>query len=112
MPITLTSTKRISVGSTRVVRLNCTNDLDDGASLTGTPTVAEVTTSVLTLGSKTVNAATYSDSETGKTVAIGKGIVFTATGGVAGTSYTVRATCGTNSTPAETLVYDLILTFA
>lgn len=112
MPITLSQRHTVSVGATRLVRVNCTQDLDDGASLTGTPTIAEVTTTALTLGSKAVNSATYSDAVTGRTVSVGKALQFTVAGGVAGTSYTVRCTCGTNSSPAETLVYDLLLTFA
>lgn len=111
MPITLTQRHTVSVGATRLVRVNCTNDLDDGASLTGTPTIAEVTTTALTLGSKSVNAATYSDAVTGKMVAIGKGLQFTVAGGVAGVTYSVRCTCATNSSPAETLVYDIVLTY-
>jgi hypothetical protein len=101
----------LSVGATRMVRINCTDDLDDGASLTGTPTVAEQTTSDLTLDDKAVNAATYSCAVTGKTVAIGKAIEFTVAGGSAGTDYTVRCTCSTDSSPAETLVYDVILSW-
>jgi hypothetical protein len=111
MPITLTQRHTISAGSTRLVRVNCTNDLDDGASLTGTPTIVEVTTSALTLAGKAVNSATYTDAVTGTTVAVGKALQFTVTGGVVGTSYTIRCTCATNSTPAETLVYDLVLSF-
>jgi hypothetical protein len=111
MPRTLTAAKALSAGSTRLVRLDATDDLDDGASFTGTPTVAEVTTSDLTLDNKIVNTATYSDSQTGRTVAIGKGIQFTAAGGTAGQSHTVRVTCSTDSSPAETLVYDLTITW-
>ena len=109
MPHTLVQRHTLSVGATRVVRINCTSDLDSGESLTGTPTVAEVTSSDLTLGSKSVNTATYTDAATGVLVAIGKGIIFTAAGGTAGTTYRVRITCGTDATPAETLVYDALL---
>ena len=111
MPITLKQRATISAGATRLLRINATDDLDDGASLTGTPTILEVTTTALTLGSKTVNAATYTDAVTGETVAVGKGLQCTVAGGVAGTEYRIRATCSTNSTPAETLVYDVILSF-
>lgn len=109
MPITLSQTCQISAGSTRVVHVDCTRDLDTSVKLTGTPTIVEVTTTALTLGDKKVNTATYVDSIRGNTVAIGKALEFTVTGGVAGTSYTIRATCGTDSSPAETLVYDLTL---
>jgi len=99
----------LSVGATRMVRIDCTDDLDDGASFTGTPTVAEQTTSDLTIANEAVNTSTYSCSASKETVAIGKAIEFTVAGGSAGTEYTVRVTCGTDSTPAETLVYDIIL---
>jgi hypothetical protein len=107
MPITAQQQRTLSAGSTRIVRLNCTNDLDDGASLTGTPTVTEVTTSDLTIANKAVNSATYSDSVTQGTVAIGKAVICTVAGGTAGSTYTLRITVSTDSTPAETLVYDV-----
>jgi len=69
MPRTLQQRHSLSVGATRVVRVNATDDLDDA----------------------------------------GKAILFTASGGTAGTEYRVRVTCGTDSSPAETLVYDLLL---
>ena len=109
MPNTLPQRHTLSVGATRLVRINATSDLDDGASFTGTPTVAEVTTSDLTLANNIVNTATYTDAITGNTVAIGKGIQFTAAGGTADTTYRVRVTCSTDSSPAETIVYDLLL---
>lgn len=112
MAIRLAQVHTVSAGSTRLVRINCTRDLDSGASLTGTPTIVEVTTTALTLANKKVNTATYVESQTGDTVAIGKALEFTVTGGTAGSTYTIRATCSTNSTPAETLVYDLALTYA
>ena len=93
------------------MRVNCTEDLDDSASLTGTPTITEQTTSDLTLGNKVVTSTTYTDSVTGETVAAGKAFSFTATGGTAGTAYRIRASVATDSSPAETLVYDLILTY-
>jgi len=102
----------LSVGATRIVRVNCTDELED-ASLTGTPTVEEQTTSDLTIpdGNKKVNTATYSCAVTGKTVAIGKAIEFTVAGGSDGSEYTVRCSCGTDSDPAETLVYDVVLSW-
>jgi len=111
MGITLDQIHSVSAGSTRLVRVNCTRDLDSGVSLTGTPTVVEVTTTALTLASKAVNTATYVESHSGSTVAIGKAVEFTVAGGVAGTTYRIRVTCGTTSSPAETLVYDVLLSF-
>lgn len=110
MPVTLPARPTVSVGATRVVRVNYTDVLDDGATLTGTPTMIDGA-GVLTLDNKAVNSATYSDAVTGTTVAVGKAVLFTAAGGVAGTSYTITVTVSTDSSPAETLVYDLILTW-
>ena len=109
MPHTLEQRHTLSVGATRLCRVNCTDDLDSGVSLTGSPTVAEVTTSDLTLANKIVNTATYTDDVTGNTVAIGKGIQFTVSGGSAGTTYRVRITCSTDGSPAETLVFDVLI---
>lgn len=108
MPITLKQRHSLSVGTTRLVRVDATSDLDDGASFTGTPTVAEVTTTALTLANKTVTSASYTDNS-GATVAAGKAVQFTVAGGVAGTQYRVRVSCGTDSSPAETLVYDVLI---
>lgn len=111
MPITLKQRATISAGATRLLRINATDDLDDGSSLVGTPTILEVTTTALTLANKAVNSATYTDAVTGETVAIGKALQFTLQGGVAGTEYRIRAMCSTNSTPAETLLYDVLVSF-
>ena len=48
-------------------------------TLTGTPTIAEVDTTVLTITSKAVLAAEYTDPK-GDSVAAGKGLVFTVSG--------------------------------
>ena len=111
MAVQAPQTHTVSTGSTRLVRVNYTKRLDSDVSLTGTPTVAEVTTTDLTLANKAVNTATYSDSSTGKTVAVGKAIRFTVAGGTSGQTYTIRVTVATNSTPTETLVDDLVITW-
>jgi len=101
----------LSVGATRMVRINCTDDLDDGASLTGTPTVAELVTEDLTLENKAVNTSSYTSEaqKKSRTVNSGKGIEFTVSGGKEGRQYIIQVSCGTDSSPAETLVYHLIL---
>ena len=111
MPRTFTTAHAISEGATRIVRLNAMDDLDDGASFTGTPTAVEQDTAALTITSVAVTTATYSDARTGRNVAIGQGILFSVAGGTAGESYTVRVTCDTDSSPSETLVYDLTITW-
>ncbi len=86
---------------TRAVKVSFADDLDSGELLTGTPTVAEITTSDLTLANKAVS--TGSLTILGKTVATGAAVQFTVTGGTAGTTYEVKITCGTDATPAQTL---------
>ncbi len=76
--------------------------LDTSELLTGTPVVAEVETTDLTLGNKSVNTSTFLNRR-GKTVAVGKGVQFTVSGGVAGTDYEITIQCGTTGSPAQTL---------
>jgi len=90
-----------------VVRVNFADMLEAGAALTGTPTVAEVTTSDLTLDNKAVTTADYVSDKTGKTVSSGDAVTFTVAGGSDGTTYTIRITVSTNSSPVETLVQDI-----
>lgn len=82
-------------------------DLPSGVLLTGTPTVAEQTTSDLTLTSAAVNTAEL--TLFGETFAIGTAVVFHRAGGVAGTEYTIRVTVSTDASPADVIVGDLIL---
>ncbi len=84
-----------------------TDYLRSGETLTGTPTVVEVTTSALTIDNKAVNSAAI--TKDGRTVAIGKGVVFRVQGGTAGTTYTIRVTVGTSATPARTKVWNVRL---
>ena len=92
---------RKHVSEVRAVAVDFGAVLDSGELLTGTPTVTEATGGV-TLGSKAVN--TGSITVNGRTVITGQAVQFTITGGTAGTEYTVVVTCGTNATPAQTLI--------
>lgn len=79
--------------------------LDEGELLTGTPTIIEVATNVLTLSNKAINTeALVINSET---VAIGEAVQFSVAGGVAGSTYTIRITVVTDSTPAQTRIVRL-----
>lgn len=75
--------------------------LDDGELLTGTPTLASAPTG-LTFANTGVNAAELEIN--GVTAAIGQAVQFKVTGGTSGTAYVVTVTCGTDGTPAQTLV--------
>ena len=108
MPIEIRPTSDVSVGATRIISVDLTDDLDLFPSptlLTGTPMIVEVTTTDLTLASKAVSTAALSIN--GRTVAIGKAVQFTGAGFVDGVTYTIRVTVSTDSTPAEVIVYDL-----
>ena len=115
MAITL-QTKRISAGATRVVSvsfLDWLEGLGGTALLTGTPTIVEVTTSVLTLANKAINTATVLINHSGRlrSVIAGKAVQFsvvTPSNG-SGTTYRVRITATTNSTPAESEPMDVLL---
>ena len=100
-----TSTRQrqfMSAGETRMVGVSFIGELDSGELLTGTPTVAEVTTTDLTLANKVVNTAELTLD--GVTVAIGQAVQFSITGGTAGVTYQITCTCGTDATPAQTLI--------
>ena len=89
-------------GATHTMKVDFTDSLKDGALLTGTPTVVEVTTSDLTLSNKAVNTAAVTIE--GVTVAIGKAVLTTVAGGTANTTYTIKVTVSTDETAAQTFV--------
>jgi hypothetical protein len=113
MVLTLPQMHTISVGDTEKVSVNYTEHLDVGESLTGTPTVVEITTTDLTIGNKVVSSVTYVESGTGNTVAVGSAVQFTVSGGTAAHSpYTISVTVSTNATPARTFKRYVTLSFA
>ena len=113
MVLTIDHTYTISVGDTEVIDVDFTQQLRSGESLTGTPTVVELTTTDLSLGSKAVNSATFENARNGKTVAVGAGVQFSISGGTAANSaYTISVTCSTDGSPARTLVRYLTISFA
>lgn len=86
---------------TRLVSVGFINKLESGELLTGTPTVAEETTSDLTITNKAVNTSTLTID--GVSHAAGQAVQFLVTGVVAGTLYSIDILCGTDATPAQTL---------
>jgi hypothetical protein len=102
MTIKLSDVHTISAGDTEVVSVNFANWLDSGELLTGTPTVAEVSTSDLTLADKSVNSSSYVDAHTGETVFAGQAAQFSVSGGTAGTEYQIKVTVTTDATVART----------
>ena len=93
----------LAVGETRNFAVSFAGVLDSGETLTGTPTIAEVTTTDLTIGSKLVSTTALTIN--GVSVAAGLAVTFSVTGQlVTHTPYTIKITVGTTSTPAQTLV--------
>lgn len=110
MPKILEQQYDLSVSETEVVSINYSDVLDSGELLTGTPTVTEVSTANLSLANKLVSTATYVESFSGETVAVGKAVQFTVSTSTAGL-YQIRVSVATDSSPARTLVRDLYVRF-
>ena len=102
MPVNLSPQRHtVARGEIVNVAVSMIGLLDAGELLTGTPTVLEVTTTDLTLGSKIVNTASITINSVVNLA--GQAVTFTAAPTVTALgSYTVTVTCGTNATPAQT----------
>lgn len=92
----------VVVGETRNGAVDFTDILDSGELLTGTPTIAEITTSDLTFANQAVNTAAL--TMFGVTVAVGKAVQFKVSGMLANVEYRIKITVATDATPAQTLV--------
>ena len=100
MAVTLPEYPVISVGDMELFAIDFTDLLDAGETLTS-PTVAEVTSTDLTISNVAVNVAAITVK--GVSVAIGCGLQWKVTGQKVNTTYTLLATVTTTSTPARTL---------
>ena len=100
MAILLSELPTISVGETELFALDYTDLLDGSETLTG-PTVAEVTTTDLTIASVAVNSAIQTIN--GVSVAVGQAVQFSVAGQKIDTTYKLLVTVTTTSTPARTL---------
>lgn len=107
MPTTAGQLPTASAGATRLVAVDYTDDLDSGELLTGTPTIAEVTTTDLTITNKVVSTGALTID--GRAVVAGAAVQCLVTGQQAGTTYRIRITVGTDSTPAQTFVDDILM---
>ena len=108
MPITLAQRPTISVGDVDLVGINYTDWLDGAETLTGTPTVTEITTSALTFAN--IAVSTTALTILGETVAIGCAVVFKVSGQAQYTTYRVRVSVGTTGgTVARTKIVDILL---
>ena len=100
-------TLEISEGQTDNVSVDCRDNLAQGELVTGTPVVAEITTNDLSLTNEQVN--TTEVVVLGREVPIGKAVLFTISGQNAGTTYRIRITHTTDSTPARVIPFDVLL---
>ena len=76
-------------------------ELRSGELLTGTPTAEEQTTSALTLSNVGLNSGTVDIA--GQSTLANQAITFSVSGGSSGTLYSIKVTCGTDSSPARSL---------
>lgn len=96
------------VGETRTVAVSYVNLLESGELLTGTPTVAEVTSTDLTISDVVVNTEALTINS--KAAAIGQAVQFKVSGQVAATArYTLLVTVSSDASPAQTFVRKLTL---
>jgi hypothetical protein len=97
MPTSAPQVHEISTSETRNVAVDLAGKLDSGELLSGTPTVVEVETSELVLGSKVVNTAELTIN--GRTVAVGEAVQFTcdASSATQGQARYIDITCDTDA---------------
>ncbi len=107
MVLELAQQPAISAGDVETIAIDYIDQLDTGELLTGTPTIAEVTTTDLTLSNKAVSTGTL--TILGRTVSPGKAVQCTVSGQQAGTTYTIRVTVSTDATTPRTFVRDIKL---
>lgn len=94
-----------TVSEDRNCSISFAGKLDSGELLTGTPVITDCgapSPEVLTFSNEAVNTAELTIN--GVTVPIGEAVQFKVIGGVANAKYTIKAQCGTDATPAQTLI--------
>ena len=100
--------KYVYESGVRNAAVDFTDLLDGDEVLTGTPTVADINaTGDLTIASVRRNTAAVEIN--GRSVVASKAVQFSVTGFQADATYTLRVSCGTDATPAQTLPMPLRL---
>jgi len=94
-------------GETRTIVVPFIDKLREGEVLTGTPTVTELVTAALTITDVVVTSQDVTIR--GQVIDSGKAVQFSVSGGTARTDYTIRVTAAGNSSPIQTLIYDMRL---
>lgn len=92
----------VAVGETSNGAVDFGGTLDSGELLTGTPTVAEQTSSDLTITNVAVNTAALTID--GSSAAIGEAVQFAFSGQLADTKYTLKITAASDATPPQTII--------
>ena len=93
---------QIAVGEVRNHAVSFADVLDAGELLTGTPTVAEQTTSDLTISNEAVSTSALTINH--NTVPAYEAVQFSVSDQKAATAYKIKITVSTDATPAQTLV--------
>jgi len=92
---------------TRTISCDYTAKLDEGESLTGTPTIAEVTTTDLTITGAQLNSGSLTINN--ETVAASKAVQCQVAGGTSGSTYSIKITVSTDaSSPGAQTFVDTI----
>lgn len=98
----------VAQGETLTPALGFIDQLRSGELLTGTPTVAEVTSSDLTISNVGLNSGTITVD--GVSHAANQAVQWSISGQLAATGkYRIRVTVSTDATPAQTLVGYVLL---
>ena len=91
----------------RTFTVSMTEKLASGELLTGTPTVTEVGSSDLTISGEALN--TEETVIAGGLSLVSEAVVFTVSGGVAGRTYRIQITVGTDADTPQTLIQEMQL---
>ena len=109
MPITLKQRPAVSAGAVEVISIDLTPYLDPGELVASLITPVEQTTSDLTLDSEKVSDEVLSILDDDN-VEVGHAVQFRVQGQLAANSpYRIRITPTTDSTPARSPVFDILL---
>ena len=96
-----------NASETRTISIDYTDKLDVGESLTGTPTIAEVTTTDLTISGAQLNSGSLTINN--ETVAASKAVQCQVAGGTSGSTYSIKITVSTDaSSPGAQTFVDTI----
>ncbi len=105
MTITLAQYYSISPSDVELIAVDFTDTLSSTETLTS-PSATQIGTTVLTLGTPTVNTGTT--EVLGRTVAVGKAVSFRVQGQTLSNAYRVRVAVTTSSSPTRTLNRDVL----